>query len=212
MDVATAISILDDHGFADTSTVRKLEVLNGAMWDICSRNPWPFLEANINLNFAGGVNVASNFPADFRAVSKLWRPADGFVLSKMRYDDVVESFGDNLNLVGLPQVFYPAAYTVNFYPQPAAGSGTVSMQYLKRHVELQSSDVEATILLPKQFHRRVWLNGALYQLYLMEDDVDLSSSFERLFEKGLAIMVDELMTLDYEPDYIHITDPDFYSS
>jgi hypothetical protein len=43
--------------------------------------------------------------------------------------------------------------------------------------------------------------------------VDLSSSFERLFEKGIALMVDELMRSQFDaPDFIHITDPEYYGS
>lgn len=207
MDVSEIISDLDDHGFSDTSPTRKMAVINEAYWDVCGREPWPFLEKSATLSFTGS-DTPSNLPADFNAVVQMV-PAAGatYPVNWMRYDDWLNMYG-NTPSTGIPQVFYFIGSTMHFYPTPTNGT-QVTMFYLSTPVELQSTDAEAAIVLPPQFHRTLLVNGALYRLYAMEDDMALSQGFQTFYETGIARMIEWAFKKQYQrPDVIRPVDPD----
>jgi hypothetical protein len=199
------IDEFNDHGFTDTSVTRKVALINDTIWDICSREPWPFLEKKLTLTFDGINAVPSNLPSDFRAAVSLIRTDTGAALDPQRYDVMKRKYGTLLNQVGDPLAYYFLRGQLNVYYIPGSGT-TLDLEYLAFHAKLTSSSVETDILLPAQHHRAVVL-GTLYKLYDMDDDFDIGASFQAQFEDRVVKMRNELWTQQYDrPDRIYAID------
>lgn len=207
MDVQAIIDDLVDHGFDDASTERLLAVINETYYDVCDSQPWRFLEENVTLEFDGANGAPTNMPSDFRTLVAIFRTADGTKLEHIRYDDFIAGYAMDLNNLASPLLYYFQGTQLKTYPIPGA-TETVTLQYIRTPSELSQTDVEANILIPKRYHRATLVNGALYKLYLMEDDPELSSSFKALYDQALVKMsADWLIQID-RSDYIHHVDPD----
>lgn len=205
MDVPAILSVLNDHGFTDTSTTRKVEVINDTIYDICSREPWPFLEKSVTLTFNGSSGTPTNQPTDFRAVLTVINPSTGRAVKPERLDDFIEAYGSQLTSTGDPICWYWEADVLKVWPIPSSTT-TLLVKYLANPTEVTDTSVESAIIIPKRHHRAIVL-GAVYKLYDMEDDVELSSRFEQNYEKRLVTMRDDLWKKQYQvPDYIHDTD------
>jgi len=210
VDVAAILSDLDDHGFDDTSDERKLAVLNETYHDVCDREPWRFLETSVDLTFDGTSGIPTNWEADagdFRTLLAIFRKADGTKIEHIRYDDFVAGYASNLTYSGSPLLYYFQGEQLHVYPIPSA-TDVVTMQYIRQPTELTTTSTEGQILLPPRYHRGVLVNGALYKLYMMEDDPELSNQFERLYEKTVTNMVSSWVIQLDRSDYIHHVDPD----
>lgn len=207
IDVQAIFSDLDDHGFDDTSPERKLAVVNDTYYDVCDREAWRFLEASVDLEFDGTTGVPTNWPLDFRTLLAIFRTADGTKLQHIRQDDFIAGYASNLTFQGSPLLYYFEGEQLNAYPIPAA-TDVVRMKYVKQPDELTETTVEADILLPKRYHRGVLVNGALYKLYLMEDDAELATSFKGLYDEAVAKLVTSWRIQLDRSDYIHHVDPD----
>lgn len=202
MDVTEIFDEFTAHGFEDVEDAIKLAVLNETYQDTCARMPWPFLEAQIALSWNGASAVASNSPDDFRAAIKLmgstyrWLP--------MRLDDVLEA----QDRTGMRFAYYFLAGQLTVSPQPSAGEAA-TLTYLRIPDDVDTSSVSTDFLLPARYHRGILVNGSLYKLYALEDDTDLSATFERLYEKAISRAENDLWRQQYDaPDYIHQTDWD----
>lgn len=207
MTVQDIIDELNDHGFTDTSTTRKVAVINDTVWDINSRNPWPYLEATIDLNFDGSSAVPSNFPADFRAALVVTRADTGDKIEPMRMDQVYRVHGSEISTVDQPQVFYFVGKQMRFWPVPPAGT-VLHMPYLRKQAALTSASLEADILIPKEHHRAIVL-GSLWKLNDMEDDYDIGQRFQAEYESRIQTMVEELFVSQYDrPDRVFDIDTD----
>jgi hypothetical protein len=211
MDVDAILSELNDHGFTDQSTTRKLALLNDTYWDICSREPWPFLEEEITLAFDGTDSTPTNWPTDFRAVLAITDPSSGAVIRPERLDTIDKNHASELAESGEPFAYYFLSNEIRFIYIPSATT-TLKMRYLKRPAALVDGGAETTILLPKQHHRALIL-GTLQKLYDMLDDPELGSRFEAQYETRIVRMRDEIWMRQYDrPDYIHMTDWDYSDS
>lgn len=211
MDVAAILADLDDHGFADTSTTRKLAVLNETYQDMNSREPWRYLEKVALLDFDGSSPTPSDMPADFVAALGLSNASTGQALSHVRIDLVNRVLASRLTQTGVPSIYYFEGGVLKVWKVPAAGSNVLRMPYIHTPADLVEGGAENTILLPKRFHRGILVNGALYKLYLMEDDPELSAQFERLYEKAIDRARNSLHIVQYdEPDYVDVDPEDLY--
>src|SRR5690242_20206191 len=133
------LSILNDHGFDDTSTPTKLAFLNDTITDFCSRYPWPFLEASVTLTFDGSSAVPSNLPAEFRSALVIVDPNTGRVIDPFRLDAVEKQGATLLTQTGSePLVYYFQAGQLMLGPIPPT-STTLRMRYLKFHPDVDSS-------------------------------------------------------------------------
>lgn len=198
MNVEDIIDDLDDHGFEDTGTERKLAVINETVWDAGSREPWPQLVTSTTLTFDGTSGVPTNAPTDMRAVISLGYSDRRKKLSPMRLDDFEERHGfEATSGTGDPSVYYFEGSSLNIWPAPSAGT-TMRLKYLKTSPELLEASTVNDIWLPLRFHRGVIVNGAVYKLYLMEDDPELAREFERLYEKALGNMRVDLHMQQYD--------------
>ena len=206
MDVSDMIDDLGDHGFTDTSTATKVRILQDTIWEIESLRPWPFLDTEITLTFAGSSASASNFPSNFKAALQLKDVATNTVLVPIDESDL-ERNGYDLTQNGTPRVYYPSASVLKVWPRPTA-SDTIRMRYIRSSAAINSSSVEADILIPARHHRLIVL-GALVRLYDMEDDPELAARFQGHYEMRLQRIVDEIFRKQYDrPDFIRVDDAD----
>jgi hypothetical protein len=208
---ADILSEIDDHGFADTSSTRKMGVLNDTIADVCSREPWPFLEKEVLLAFDGLVAAPTNLPADFSKVLGMQDTIANQPVAFERWEIVRKRYGTNVTSLGVggPIYYYFTAGRPRIYPVPSV-TQTIQMEYVSYHPTVLQSDPEASILIPAR-HSRVLVLGALYKLYSMEDDPELSQVFEAEYEKRIGMMREDLIRVQYDsPDHIYVTDEDYY--
>ncbi len=190
MNITEIIDDIDDHGFEDTDPARKLAVIQDVYNDVLTREAWPFLEAFYRLTFTGLSDQASDLPADFRAVLTA-KVENGQRLAWMRFDEFERRYGSNtLYAVDNPLVYYFIGNELHFFPVPSA-TVRIRLAYIKRPNTLALTGTgsnEADLLLPKEFHRSILVNGSLYKLYALEDDAELAAGFQQYFEEGLQKM------------------------
>jgi hypothetical protein len=206
-DIADLIDELNEHGFEDTVTERKVAVLYDTIADICAREPWPFLEKNITLTFNGTNPYASNWPADFSKGLAITRAADGRTIQWERRETIKKRYANTLTQVGIPEWYYFLGGRAQFLPIPSAGE-TLDMDYIATHPTITVDTEEAEILIPARHHRVIAV-GALYKLYMLEDDPELAQVFRAEYEARLQTMREDLSRLQYDrPDRILVLDWD----
>ncbi len=209
MDVSDMILEFTDHGFADVTSTRAVAMINDAYWDVCAREPWPFLVTTVRLTFSGTSYEPVSPITDLRAVVATKVENNGSPLMYLRTDSFEEAYGDNTIVQGTPAAFtIDGQKAMHFYPAPDS-STVVRVTYLKRPAALTSGSLSATIAIPLEFHRSVLVNGALFKMYAMEDDTATSPAFETFYERGLQNMMEHCFKDDYSrPEIIHPVDLD----
>ena len=206
MDVPSIISALDDHGFADTSTPRKLEAINSAYHDLCARMPWPFLEATAAVTTDAQGKVTS--PTDIRAVREFSAGDYTGDIQWLRRDEFLGQYMDRRTETGNPYYYFFQAGSLYVWPIKNASSWGV-LDYYRAEPDLGSTDAEALILLPPRHHRRL-IDGALVYLYNMEDDPELAAIYDERFERGIMNMMFDLQTRQTDrPDTIKVLAEDW---
>lgn len=201
--VQDMIDEFNDHGFTDTSITRKVAVINDTLWDICSREPWPFLEKTTTLDFDGTNPNPTNQPADFKAVLSLIRTDNGDPLDPERRDVLERKYGGVLTSAGQPVAYYFLGNQLRVFYVPGAGTGVLRLDYLAQQNALTQASLETDILLPAQHHRVIVL-GALYKLYDMDDDFDIGASFQQQYEDRILKMRGDIWVRQYDrPDRIY---------
>ena len=210
MNVSDMVLDFTDHGFADVTSVRAVAMLNDAYWDVCAREPWPFLVKTVRLTFSGTSYEPVTPITDLRAVVATKVENNGSPLVYLRTDSFEEAYGDFTIVQGTD----PAAFSVDgtkamhFYPAPSAAT-VVRVTYLYRPVALAANTTEANIVIPMEFHRSVLVNGALFKMYSMEDDTATAPVFETYYERGISNMLEQCFKDDYSrPEIIHPIDAD----
>lgn len=191
---------LFDHGFQDETPTRIDAALNDAYYDVCSREPWPFLEARTTLTTTAAQDTITGFPADFRAAITLTIPSASQALEPRRLDDFQKRFAGQETNSGTPYVYYFIGSTMHLWPVPDS-TYTMTLNYIKTPTAL--SALTDTPIVPVQHHRVIVL-GALVTLYNMEDDPDLAAVFKQQFEQRLQTMREDAWKRQYDrPDRIY---------
>lgn len=208
MNVSDIISALDDHGFDDRSTSRKMEVINDSYLDVLSRQPWPFLEAastSVTINSSTGQITS---PTDIHKILMLVDYTNSIKLDPERFEFLTKQFGQLTSGNDNPLYYYPIGSSFYVYPVPSS-SATYHIYYLKAPSDLTSSSVEADILLPRKHHRLLVL-GAASKLHAMDDDLDLSEKFAAQFEARIFNMQEDIWMRQYDrPERIYNAGSDF---
>lgn len=211
MDVAELMTLFVSYGFEtddEMTDQAKLDALNEVYWDASAREPWPFLAKTATLAFSGSSGVPTNDPGDMNVVTAAIRTNGGWRLEPWRTDDFYQTYGSQLALAQSPVLYFFEGNQFTVYPAPSS-SETVTVKYQQTPAELTAVSVEANIVIPKRFHRSVLGIGTLSKLALMQDDVDMANAYERMYEKALAFMVNDVMKQQSDrTDFIHVNDPD----
>lgn len=226
MNVSDITTELGDHGFGNVvSPTRQLWFINDTIWDICSRDKWPFLEKTVTLNFAGGVDTPSNFPPDFKAVVSMVNTATGDVIMPERPEFLDKRNAQTLTQPGSPVWYFfqgsggtstgdseapPGDVAVcHFWPVPAP-SDILQMRYLCQHPQVAANTTEAGILIPPQHHRAIAL-GALWKCFDMEDDPEMATRYQQLYEARIESMKRDIFMRQYDrPERIYVIGYDDY--
>lgn len=199
MNLGDMILEIQDHGFEDTSVERLTGFLNDAYYDICSRQPWPFLEKSTTVNTVAAQETL-DVPADFDKALRLAIDSQAQTLQPARLDDVTSRFNGALTDSGLPFLYFFVASAVHLYPIPDTVY-TITLRYLATPTELANNT--DTPLLPTKHHRAIVL-GALVDAYRMEDDPGNADIFEQQFEKRIATMAEDIWKRQYDrPERIY---------
>ena len=213
MNVPTMMDIFVGYGFETDDELtddRKLEALNETYWDAVVREAWPFLEKSVTLTYDGTGYAPTNDPGDFNQVIAVYRGVDGWVLQPWRSDDFYQNYSTNLTQSGSPLLYFFEGGNMKVYPVPSA-SDTVVVKYVKTPAELTAVSAETDIVFPKRYHRSVLVMGTLARLAMFQDDPDMANSYGSLYEKALALMVDDQFKQQTDrPDFIHVADWDNY--
>lgn len=212
MLVADIISELDDHGFADTGSIRKVGVIQDTIWQIEGLKPWPFLQTTWTLNFDGTNSYPANWATlnpSFRASKRLKDLSNGRRLAYVRDEEFDDYVGTNYAQTGPPQLYYFGdAGALNVWPIPPAGS-TLRLRGSRWSDPITAATTESGILIPKFFHRGLIVNGSLQRLYAMEDDTELAPIFQSYQSEALDMATETLFKSQYDrADHIRVTDPD----
>jgi len=208
MDVSEIIDRLDSAGFEDTGDEDKMDAINDTLWDIESREEWPWALKSTNLTFDGSSPTPTNIPSDFKQVKWVTDTTSGNSIWWERLDTIRNRYGSQLTLVQDPWCFYFLGDTLRFYPIPNASSTRYVLDYYASQPELATTDVEASIYLPQRHHRTIVL-GALAKLYQIEDDPELSQVNKDDYERRIITMQKDLIKKQFvNPDHIFVIDED----
>ena len=222
MDVPTLLDFTTAYGFETDDELtddRKVEAINEAYNDICTREAWPFLEGRDSnasiVSATGGVLTLSNTDT-IRTVKAIYVGTSGGAVRRTLEPQLLEDIFDSaaidasiLDTQGDPQWYYFLDETIYCAPPPAADVTGVNVFYLKSVNTLTATSAEAEILIPPRWHRSVLGIGTLMRLAMMQDDVDMANAYERVYEKALAYMVDAVFDRQNQrTQYIHVNDPD----
>lgn len=205
MDMPGLLNVLDGHGFVDTSATDKVNIINDVVWDVCSRESWPFLEKSVSLTFDGTNGNPSNWPTDVGQVLDVIDTVSGFKLAPSRIEEVRDNYPLLLTTKGIGFLYYFLASQLFVYPIPIATT-TMLMVYEQIPAALTAVSVESAIVIPPRWHSVIY-TGALAQLYDREDDPELSVKQEARFEKKLLLMRYQAFKRQIDSsDTIQITD------
>lgn len=207
MTVNDLMLALDDYGYEDTGTTRKVEKIQAAIWAIERREAWPFLQTTSDLTFAGGSQLPVTQPVRFRAGVRAKDMTTGIRLEAVRLEDAEDYIGVNYTLDSDPTIYYFEGGQLKVWPQPPAGR-VVRFKYVQRSAPITADSTEADILIPAEHYEAIIL-GALMRLSVMEDDEEIAAAVAPLFEQAVAEMVADVMPEQFDrTDYIHVFDPD----
>lgn len=206
--VPVLLGLLDDYGFADSDSDVKLAAIQGAIWEIEGRKPWPFLETSLDLNFDGTSGTATNLPTNFRASLRLKDLTTGSRILPVRLDDAEDAIGTDYTLTGDPSFYYFEGGQLKVWKLPVSATGRLRWKYIRWSDAVTESSAESAILIPKYYHEAI-LYGALLRLLDSEDDAELSVRFQGHYENRILQMESALFQLQFDrADHIAITDPD----
>ena len=196
----------EDHGFADSTTVRKEEVLNSAVAELLSDGPWVFQQAEATMAIS---TRTPTLPVDFHIAYSIVIPSLPVSLVPTDWDWISKTAGD-LATVGQPIYYYFIGNQLNVYPVPDS-SYSSRIMYIKNQPVLTSASVESDILVPPKFHRMIAYKG-LEMLYSMEDDPDLATIFGGFYDRGVYKMKNDLSVkqLDRPSRMYDVADSDYY--
>lgn len=201
MLVSEMLAEIRDHGFDDLTDTRLLGFLNDSYWDVCSREPWPFLEATASATVDSNGKVTS--PTDIGAVLKFVDTVVGTTLEPMRDDEFLSTNSLITTQTGDPNKYHFVGNDV--YVHPISTSNSLTLRYIRIPSALTTSP-DATPILPER-HQRVIVLGALIKCYFMEDDTDNVAASTNLYEQKISQMRRDLWMRQYDrPDSIQDMD------
>ena len=216
MDVSRMLTVIGNVGFSDIAPADVVEKINDVYHDICDLEPWPFLEKTLNLTFDGTNPIPTNWPTDFRSVTKLVDTAATITLMPMRLDEHLGRHLGNLTLKANPLFYFFRASQLYVYPIPSAltSVNNLQLEYLQQEPDLTSVTLSASIVIPARYHRAI-VDGVISNLYLDEDDEAQSDYYLSRMDRRLARMRASIWQRSFDrSDTIEVLDEDsdFYGN
>lgn len=203
MLVSEMIAEIRDFGFDDLTDTRLLGFLNDTYWDVCTREPWPFLEATASATVDATGLVTS--PTDISKVLSISDTVVGTKLQPQRLDDFTQTNATQLTLTGNPDRYYFIGDQLYVYP--LSTSNSLTLRYIRIPAALTSTP-DATPILPLRHHRVIVL-GSLVKCYMMEDDPENAALNISAYEQKIAQMRSDLWFHQYDrPQVIKDLDTD----
>jgi hypothetical protein len=200
--VSEMLSEVRDHGFDDLTDTRILGFINDTYYDVCSREPWPFLEASASLTVdaTGLVTV----PTDIGAILSIVNTSTGDKLEPLRSEEFRQNFASSQTDAGNPLYYYFLGNSLHVHP--LSTSSPLQAIYVRVPAALTASP-DSSPILPVQ-HHRVLVLGALVKCGEMEDDAELAAMFTNNYEQRITQMRHDLWMRQYDrPDTIADLDP-----
>lgn len=192
------------HGFDDLDETVLLVHINDAYFDVCSREPWPFLEASSVLT-VDPVTGKVTAPTDIGAVLSISETVSGRSIHPSRLDDFTDAHAAELGKTGDSTHYYMIANDLYVYPIPSTGAFVA--RYIQVPADLTTTP-DTTPLIPKM-HHRVITSGALANAAIGEDDPELSAFYTNMFERRIQQMRQSVWMRQYdETDVIQNVDVD----
>lgn len=209
MDVADIITIMDLHGFEDSEEDDKVSAINDALQEICTREPWPFLEIAVDIDETdvGADGLVTLDPAQQSILDIFVTDGSGGKLRWVRRDEHMERNFQNLDEAGTPYWYFFIGDGLYVWPIPGS-STAMRVTYLQLQDLLDADSVEADILLPARHHRLIAL-GAIVKLHAQEDDPENAALFSSQYEQKLILLRQDMFKKQWDsPDSIRVVDED----
>jgi hypothetical protein len=207
--LSDALSELGDNDFTDFSQNRLVALINDAMWAVCAKEPWNFLEKTSSpvWTLAGGETPSSGFPTDHSKTTSLVIPGVGRIRPERR-ETIVQRNHSSMTNVGAPKNYYFFGNVMHLFPPPD-NTYTGILDYISAPAALVLSTNEDPPVPDR--HRRVITLRALISGYRMDDDPEALSITKDEYTERYADMREDCLRSHYdEPDRILVTDWDDY--
>ena len=205
-------------GFDDLSDSQKLNLLNEAYFDICTREPWPFLEKRVTLLVPNGTTHITNNEGvtvtdavgtvtygvdDLDSVLTLIDQTNRVVMVPERLDVIEKNFQVN-NLSVFPERYYFVGEEMYLYPA-ARNDTTYELTYIAKPTvnNVTTTASSEDYLIPER-HHSVLLYGALVKAFLVNDDPQ-AMVFQNMYEQRYQQMRNNLWLNQFDrTDRIHV--------
>jgi len=205
------------YGFDDFEDSNKLLLLNEAYYDICTREPWPFLEKQLNITVPNGQKLVTNNTvvtntdtsvstaiSDLDSVLSFIDVSNRVVMVPERLDVIEKNYVVN-NLNVFPERYYFINEDMYLYPE-TRGNTNYILTYLAKPVAIKDtgSDTDSNSFLIPARHHSVIVYGALVKAFLVNDDPQ-AAAFQNMFEQRYQQMRNNLWLNQYDrTDRIHV--------
>ena len=194
-------------GFDDLQDEVILAHLNDVYYDVCSREPWPFLEASASLTVDTTTGKITA-PTNIQAILNIIDTTNGRTIVPYRSDDFVQKYVGYLGDTGNAVRYYSQGDS--FYLHPVPTGVAYEARYIKVPDELTITP-DTTPILPKMHHQILAL-GALAKAAIAEDDPELSAFYTSSFERRIQSMRQSVWMRQYDrTDYIEDVDWEDYA-
>ena len=213
MDVQDIIDEIDTAGYDDLETADKVAFINRALKAIVNREPWAFREVFQDFAAADTVNSTTglvdygDLTYDFGGLMDIVNTdSTGRNIRWIRRDVHFKDRSADLDSTGTPYNYFFVGRQLYLYPIPTSGNFRIT--YLAHQGDLDENDVEASILLPAQWHE-VIIAGALYRINAREDDPENAAMFKSMHDELMENMRQDLEKVQWDsPDSILFYDWD----
>ena len=205
------------YGFDDFEDSNKLLLLNEAYYDIATREPWPFLEKQIDVTVPNGQSKVTNNNVtyqtstgtltsigDLDSVLSFIDVSNRVVMVPERLDVIEKNYVVN-NLNVFPERYYFVNEEMMLYPE-ARGDTDYLLTYLAKPVAIQDTgaDTDSNSFLVPARHHSILVYGALVKAFLVNDDPQ-AAMFQNMFEQRYQQMRNNLWLNQYDrTDRIHV--------
>lgn len=205
------------YGFDDFEDSQKLLLLNEAYYDISTREPWPFLEKQIDITVPNGEALVTNSSltyqtstgtltsiSDLDSVLSFIDVSNRVVMVPERLDVIEKNYVVN-NLNVFPERYYFVNEDMRLYPA-ARGDTNYVLTYLAKPSAVvdTGSDTDSNSFLVPARHHSVIVYGALVKAFLVNDDPQ-AAAFQNMFEQRYQQMRNNLWLNQYDrTDRVHV--------